>query len=68
MTKQQKTSYKPTRVIDGYQLKKHLHGGFKIIEFYHFSNEKSIRKKVLFRHLTLTDAEDKLYRLESKQK
>ena len=65
MTKQ-KTTYKPIRITDGYQMKKHLHGGYKIIEYYHFSNEKFLRKKILFRHLTLTDAEDKLYRLESK--
>lgn len=68
MTKQQKTTYKPTRVIDGYQLKKHLHGGFKIVEYFHFSNEKLLRKKTIYRHLTLNDAEDKLYRLESRQK
>lgn len=64
--KNQKTSYKPTRVIDGYQMKKHLHGGFKIVEYSHFSDENFIRKRVLFKHLTLSDAEDKLYRLESK--
>lgn len=57
--------YKPALVIDGYQIKKHLHGGFKIVEYFHFSNETFIRKRTLFKHLTLTDAEDKLYRLES---
>lgn len=65
--KNQKT-YKPTLIIDGYQMKKHLHGGFKIVEYSHFSNESFIRKRVLFKHLTLSDAEDKLYRLESKLK
>lgn len=68
MTKQQKTTYKPTRVIDGYQMKKHLHGGFKIIEYYHYSNEDFMRKKIIFKHLTLSEAEDKLYRLETKTK
>lgn len=64
--KNQKPSYKPTLIIDGYQMKKHLHGGFKIVEYSHFSNESFMRKRVLFKHLTLSDAEDKLYRLESK--
>ena len=47
-------------------MKKHLHGGFKIVEYSHFSNEGFMRKRVLFKHLTLSEAEDKLYRLESK--
>ena len=64
--KNQKTSYKPARVIDGYQMKKHLHGGFKIVEYSHFSNENYIRKRVLHKYLSLSDAEDILYRLESK--
>lgn len=66
--KNQKPSYKPLRIIDGYQMKKHLHGGFKIIEYSHFSNESFMRKKVLLKHLTLSEAEDKLYQLESKIK
>ena len=61
----QKT-YKPTRIIDGYQMKKHRHGGFRIVEYSHFSNENFVRKKTVFKNLTLSDAEDKLYRLESK--
>lgn len=47
-------------------MKKHLHGGFKIVEYSHFSNEKYIRKRVLHKHLSLSDAEDMLYRLENK--
>lgn len=66
--KNQKSSYKPTLIIDGYQMKKQLRNGFKIVEYSHYSNETFIRKRVLFKHLTLTDAEDKLYRLESKLK
>ena len=61
-----KTPYKPALIIDGYQMKKHLHGGFKIIEYSHFSDEKFVRKKTLFKHLSLSDAEDRMYRLESK--
>lgn len=63
-----KKSYKPTLIIDGFQMKKHLHGGFKIIEYSHFSNESFIRKRILYKHLTLSEAEDKIYRLESKLK
>ena len=59
-----KKSYKPTRIIDGYRMKKHLDGGFKIIQYSHFSNETFIRKRTLYKHLSLSDAEDKLYKLE----
>lgn len=61
-------SYKPKLIIDGYQMKKQLHAGFKIVEYFHYSNENYLRKRVLFKNLTLSDAEDKLYRLESKLK
>lgn len=49
-------------------MKKQLHGLFKIVEVSHFSDEHFLRRKVLYKNLTLTDAEDKLYRLESKMK
>lgn len=61
-----KNSYKPTLIILGYQLKKHLHGRFKIVEFSRYSNEQFIRKKTKYKHLNLSDAEDLLFRLESK--
>lgn len=63
-----KTTYKPTRLIEGYQVKKQLHGGFKIVEYTRMSNEDVVRKRTIYKNLTLTDAEDILYRLESKQK
>ena len=66
--KNEKTAYKPYRIIDGYHMKKQLHRGFKILEYYHYSNEQSYRRRTLYKNLTLTDAEDKLYRLESKIK
>ena len=60
--------YKPIKVIDGYQMKKQLHGLFKIVEVYHYSNELgNIRKRTLCKNLTLSDAEDKIYRLETKK-
>ena len=58
--------YKPQLIIDGYEIKKHLVGGFKIVEYYHYDNESYIRKRTLYKHLTLSEAEDKLYRLENK--
>lgn len=65
--KNEKTpSYKPTRDIDGYQMRRQLHGGFKIVEYSHYSNEDIIRKRTIYKNLTLTEAEDKLYRLEGK--
>lgn len=63
---QKQKTYKPTRLIDRYVLKKHPYGGFKIVEYSHFSDEKYVRKRVLYKHLNLSDAEDILYRLESK--
>lgn len=61
-----KNSYKHQLVIDGYVMKKHLHGGFRIVEYSHYSNEKFIRKRTKAKHLSLEDAEDMMYRLESK--
>ena len=61
-------TYKPTLIIEGYQIRKHLNGGFRIVEYSRYNNENFIRKRTLYKHLTLSDAEDKLYRLESKIK
>ena len=58
--------YKPTRVIDGYDMKKHLNGGFRILEYFHFSNEKYVRKRCIAKHLNLSEAESLMYKLESK--
>lgn len=57
---------KPHKIIDGYALKKHQSGGFKIVEYSHFSNESTQRKRTIKKHLKLSDAEDILYRLEHK--
>lgn len=66
--KNESKHYKPKRIIDGYITKKQLHGGFKIIEISHISNENFLRKRVLHKGLTLSDAEDIVYRLESRLK
>ena len=64
--KTEKQSYKPIRVIEGYAMKKQLRGGYKIIEYWRMSNEEGVRKRTLHKNLPMTDAEDKLYRLENK--
>lgn len=59
-------TYKPKRVIEGYQMKKQLRGGFKIVEFSRMSNEDVIRRRTIHKNLTLTDAENILYKLETR--
>lgn len=61
-------NYKPKKIVDGYQSKKQLFGGFKVVEYYHYTNEPSVRKRVLFKDLSMTDAENVVYNLESKMK
>ena len=49
---------------------KQLHNGFRIVEFYHYEHRgkpiSEVRKHTVKRDLLLTDAEDLLYKLESK--
>ncbi len=47
-------------------MKKQLHGGFKVVEVSHYSNETFYRKRVLKKNLNLNEAEDMIYRLENK--
>lgn len=61
-----KNSYKPYLIIDTYLMKKQLHGGFKVVEVSHYSNETFYRKRVLKKNLNLNEAEDMIYRLENK--
>ena len=58
--------FKPKKIIDGYQMKKHLHDGFHIVEYWHYENETNVRKRNVAKHLNLSDAENLLYKLESK--
>ena len=66
----EKTTYKPIRITDGYVMKKQLHNGFRIVEFYHYEHRgkpiSEVRKHTVKKDLPLTDAEDLLYKLESK--
>lgn len=63
-------SYKPQRTTDGYVMKKQLHGGFKILEYYHYELHgkatTDTRKRTIKKNMLLTDAENLLYRLEHK--
>lgn len=45
-------------------MRKHPFGGFKILRYGHYDNEKVLRKKTMFKHLSLDEAENKLYLLE----
>ena len=64
------TAYKPIRITDGYVMKNQLHNGFRIVEFYHYEHRgkpiSEVRKHTVKKDLLLTDAEDLLYKLESK--
>ena len=66
----EKTTYKPIRITDGYVMQKPLHTGFRIVEFYHYEHRgkpiSEVRKHTVKKDLLLTDAEDLLYKLESK--
>ena len=50
----------------GYEMKHQQSGGFKVVEYSRMDNESYVRKRVLKKNLTMTDAEDYIYRLESK--
>lgn len=61
-------SYRPLRTTDAYQMKKQLHGRFKIVEYYHYELHgkptTEVRKRTIKKNLLLTDAENLLYKLE----
>lgn len=49
-------------------MKRQIHGGFKIIEYSRMSNDTGAKKRTLYKNLTLTEADDAIYKLESKLK
>ena len=57
---------KPKRIIVGYKMKHQQSGGFKVVEYSRMDNESYVRKRVLKKNMTMTDADDYIYRLESK--
>lgn len=59
-----KMKRKSTKVIDGYTLKRQLHGKYKVVAHYHDTNECIPRKRTLYKDLLLTDAESIIYFLE----
>lgn len=62
------TTYKPTKVIDGYISKKQLHGGFKVIQLYHYEKNgkplSEMRRRVIRKGLNMDEAEELIYKLE----
>lgn len=60
--------YQPKRIIDGYRMKRQIHGRFKIIEYSRMSNDTGAKKRTLYKNLTLTEADDAIYKLELKLK
>lgn len=58
-------NHKSKLIIIGYEMRKNQHEGFKIIKFFRYENENFSRKKTIYKHLTLSDAESILYKLES---
>ena len=53
------------RIIDSYVIKKEvIGGGFKVVAYYHLSDNSNGGNKILFHNLTITDAEAKVYELE----
>lgn len=57
---------KPKRITDAFYMKKQLHGGYKIIEVFHFDNENYYRKKIIAKNVPYMDAESMIYNLEHK--
>jgi hypothetical protein len=49
-----------------YEKKHQFHGGFKVIQYYTKGFDKQVRKRTLYKGLSITDAEQKIYELEQK--
>ena len=58
----QKTS---THKTLGYEIRKQLHGKFRVVEFYSLP-DGSVHKRSYKKNLLYNDAEDLVYRLEKK--
>lgn len=53
--------------IVGYQLKKQPFTGFKILKVYYNGKEKDkLRSRTIFKNLSYSDAEEKMYELDNK--
>ena len=58
---------KPHIIVDGYRIKREvIGGGFKVVAYYHLSDNSKSWKKTLYHNLGITDAEAEIYRLERK--
>lgn len=54
--------------ILGYEIKKGLFEGYRVIEYTQYKNEDRPRKRTLYKSLSMTDAENIVYNLERKHK
>lgn len=54
------------RQILGYEYKKQLYNGYKVLEYFTNGNDGEVRKRTVAKNLSVTDAEDTVYRLERK--
>lgn len=54
-------------IVVGHEIKSQQHGGFKIVSYYR-RPDGSIYKKTKYKNLTITSAEDILYRLDKQLK
>ena len=66
----QNETYKPKRVTDRFIQKKQLCNGYKVVEFFHYELHgkavSEIRKRIVAKNLTLSDAEAMIFSLERK--
>lgn len=61
-------TYKPKRVIHGYEIRRQQCGLHKIVEYSYMDNNTGFKKRTIEKNLTYSDAENKLYQLEKKVK
>lgn len=51
----------------GYQMRKQLHGGYKVTKYLKLSDNTRTKKVTIAKNLTETDAEAMIYKLERKE-
>ena len=63
----QKHIHQPTRKVLGYEIRKQLHGRFRVVEFYQ-TPDGCVHKRSYKKNLLYTDADELVYNLEKKLK
>ena len=61
----QKVKHNPDKVILRYEIRKQLHGKFRVVEFYQ-AQDGYIHKRSVKKNLLYTDADELVYNLEKK--